>query len=188
MNEKAHSALKKQIHYVGFMPRLMATLIDVVVISTVFYPVFTAIAWLTFGDSDPAGSLGAIVAPDLQGAKSFSEVISIIRNNQEFWQQIEEQKILVKVVLQYALQLVSLLLFIWGFWVYNAATPGKMLLSMRIADAETFEKPTKRQFTIRVFSYFISFFVCLLGFLWIGANKRKRGWHDKMAGTVVIKS
>jgi uncharacterized RDD family membrane protein YckC len=28
-------------------------------------------------------------------------------------------------------------------------------------------------------------FFCL-GFLWIGLNKRKRGWHDYLADTVVI--
>ncbi|MBT7879149.1 MAG: hypothetical protein HN738_13805, partial [Gammaproteobacteria bacterium] len=25
-----------------------------------------------------------------------------------------------------------------------------------------------------------------LGFIWIALDKRKQGWHDKLAGTVVI--
>jgi uncharacterized RDD family membrane protein YckC len=26
----------------------------------------------------------------------------------------------------------------------------------------------------------------MLGFIWIAFDKRKQGWHDKLAGTVVI--
>ncbi|NNC54671.1 MAG: RDD family protein, partial [Pseudomonadales bacterium] len=27
----------------------------------------------------------------------------------------------------------------------------------------------------------------LLGLIWVGIDKRKQGWHDKLAGTLVIK-
>ncbi|WP_141737159.1 RDD family protein [Marinobacter sp. X15-166B] len=27
-----------------------------------------------------------------------------------------------------------------------------------------------------------------LGFIWVGVDKRKQGWHDKLAGTVVVRS
>jgi uncharacterized RDD family membrane protein YckC len=30
----------------------------------------------------------------------------------------------------------------------------------------------------------IAFF---LGFIWIGLDARKQGWHDKLAGTVVVR-
>jgi len=26
----------------------------------------------------------------------------------------------------------------------------------------------------------------MLGFIWIGIDNRKQGWHDKLAGTLVI--
>jgi uncharacterized RDD family membrane protein YckC len=28
----------------------------------------------------------------------------------------------------------------------------------------------------------------LLGFIWVGFDQRKQGWHDKLAKTVVIKT
>jgi uncharacterized RDD family membrane protein YckC len=28
---------------------------------------------------------------------------------------------------------------------------------------------------------------CFLGMLWVAFDARKQGWHDKLAGTVVIK-
>jgi uncharacterized RDD family membrane protein YckC len=27
-----------------------------------------------------------------------------------------------------------------------------------------------------------------LGIIWVGFDKRKQGWHDKLAGTVVIRN
>jgi len=34
----------------------------------------------------------------------------------------------------------------------------------------------------------VVFIPLVLGFLWVGWDARKQGWHDKLAGTVVIKS
>jgi uncharacterized RDD family membrane protein YckC len=31
-------------------------------------------------------------------------------------------------------------------------------------------------------------FPMCLGFLWIAFDKRKQGWHDKLAGTVVVRT
>ncbi len=74
------------------------------------------------------------------------------------------------------------------FWVYKAATPGKMAVMTRIVDAETGGEPTSQQFITRYLAYLISFFPLFMGFIWIAFDKRKQGWHDKVAGTLVIKS
>lgn len=180
--------MQKQISYVGFYPRLLATMIDVVVVMVVFYPVFVGLAWLTFGNSNPMGDIAPIAAPGLQDARSFGEVYEKLISNHELWNYVVEQKVLLKLLVQYVAQVVLLLAFIWCFWIWKGATPGKMLLSMRIADAKTFGKPSNGQFSLRLFGYFVSFAVLLLGFLWIAADKKRRGWHDRMAGTVVIKN
>lgn len=72
------------------------------------------------------------------------------------------------------------------FWEYKLATPGKMLVSARIVDATTFEAPGPQQWIIRYLGYFVSLLPLGLGFLWIAFDPRKQGWHDKLAGTVVI--
>jgi uncharacterized RDD family membrane protein YckC len=74
------------------------------------------------------------------------------------------------------------------FWRYREATPGKMLLSLRIVDAETGEAPSVSQAVGRYFAYLVSMVVLCLGFVWIGVDPRKQGWHDKLAGTVVVRS
>jgi len=73
------------------------------------------------------------------------------------------------------------------FWHYKSATPGKMTVSARIVDAKTGNKPSTGQFIGRYFAYILSSLPIGLGFFWIGWDKRKQGWHDKLAGTVVVR-
>jgi len=73
------------------------------------------------------------------------------------------------------------------FWIYKSATPGKMAISSKIVNAHTGEKPSVGQFVGRYFAYFISGIPLGLGIIWIAFDKRKQGWHDKLAGTVVIR-
>ena len=74
------------------------------------------------------------------------------------------------------------------FWIYKQATPGKMALSIRIVDATTGSPPSTGQCVGRYFAYFVSIFPLGLGLIWVAFDKRKQGWHDKLAGTVVIRS
>lgn len=74
-----------------------------------------------------------------------------------------------------------------AFWVYKSATPGKMLLSAEIVDAKTLGKPSAGQLVVRYIGYYISSLALMLGFLWIAFDGRKQGWHDKIAGTLVVK-
>src|SRR5256885_7514146 len=71
------------------------------------------------------------------------------------------------------------------FWRYRGATPGKMLISAKIVDAETFGTPSTGKLIGRYFAYIVSC-IFMLGFIWIPFAKRKQAWHDKLAGTVVI--
>jgi uncharacterized RDD family membrane protein YckC len=76
---------------------------------------------------------------------------------------------------------------ILGFWVWRCATPGKIAIRSIIVDAQTGERPSPGQFLLRYAGYFLSLLPFGLGFLWIVWDKRKQGWHDKIAGTVVVR-
>ena len=41
---------------------------------------------------------------------------------------------------------------------------------------------------LRMIGYWVSGAVFYLGYIWIFIDKRKRGWHDLIAGTVVVKT
>jgi len=91
------------------------------------------------------------------------------------------QTLLFDVLVQVVLPAVAAILF----WRYRGATPGKMLVSARIVDAATLGAPSTGQLIGRYFAYIVSS-IFMLGFVWIAFDKRKQGWHDKLAGTVVI--
>ena len=74
-----------------------------------------------------------------------------------------------------------------AFWVLKQATPGKMLISARIVDARTGQPASTGQLIGRYFAYFVAMLPLFLGIVWVAFDKRKQGWHDKLAGTVVIK-
>jgi uncharacterized RDD family membrane protein YckC len=62
-----------------------------------------------------------------------------------------------------------------------------MAIGARIVDAKTGGKPSFKQEAIRYLGYFVSTFPLCLGLIWVGIDKRKQGWHDKLAGTVVVR-
>lgn len=76
---------------------------------------------------------------------------------------------------------------IW-FWLHYLGTPGKMAMKLQIVDASTGEKMRTSQAIGRYFAYILSAVPLCLGFLWVGIDQRKQGWHDKLASTVVIRN
>ncbi|MDJ0834519.1 MAG: RDD family protein [Gammaproteobacteria bacterium] len=74
-----------------------------------------------------------------------------------------------------------------AFWFYWAATPGKMLLGLKIVDANSLDKASKGRLVLRYFAYYVSLIPLGLGFFWVAWDKRKQGWHDKIARTLVVK-
>jgi uncharacterized RDD family membrane protein YckC len=75
-----------------------------------------------------------------------------------------------------------------GFWRAFGATPGKIALGLKIVDARTGQAPGIGRLILRFLCYFVSAFPLYLGFLWAAIDRRKQGWHDKIARTIVIHS
>ena len=71
-------------------------------------------------------------------------------------------------------------------WKYYQATPGKMIFKATIIDAKTGGKPSLRQLIIRYLGYFVALTPICLRYFWIVNDKKKQGFHDKLANTVVI--
>jgi uncharacterized RDD family membrane protein YckC len=73
-----------------------------------------------------------------------------------------------------------------AFWRRYGATPGKMAVGARIVDARTGAAPSNGRLVARYAGYLVSMLPLFLGFAWIAIDRRKQGWHDKIAGTLVI--
>jgi uncharacterized RDD family membrane protein YckC len=81
--------------------------------------------------------------------------------------------------------IVPVALTVW-FWVKYLGTPGKILLKLQVVDANTGQALSTPQAIGRYLGYYISLLPFLLGFIWVAFDAKKQGFHDKLAGTVVI--
>ena len=66
-------------------------------------------------------------------------------------------------------------------------TPGKKMFGLKVVQT-TGEPLTPGLAFLRWVGYLISGIFFYLGFIWVAFDERKQGWHDKMAGTVVIRT
>lgn len=80
-------------------------------------------------------------------------------------------------------------------WLYFAlmessprgATVGKMALGLRVVDDQG-NRISFARATGRFLAKFVSGIILLIGYLMVAFTERKRGLHDMMAGTLVIKT
>lgn len=176
--------------YPGFQARMMASLIDLTLIALLFSPLFMLLGNIVYGDSAPSEVIRHAVLDMVEvnketGAKP--DFMAFISTNPEYSDFFFKQYGLIKMVIYQLFQLIAIMVVVIVFWVKKQATPGKMLLSMKIVDAKTLGKPSNRQLIIRLFSYIISVVPVFLGVIWIVFDARKQAWHDKIANTLIIK-
>ena len=153
------SGVAAEPRYVGFWARVLAMIIDSLWISVILVLVVVAVFG---GDFMEAAMKAQEGSADMAAATAPSAAGSLL------------------------VQLLVPALLIVAFWIYKSATPGKMVISAEIVDAKTLGKPSTGQLIARYIGYYLSSVVFCLGFLWVAFDKRKQGWHDKIARTVVI--
>ena len=139
-----------QLEYVGFWKRLLAAVIDIMILTVVLTPIMVGIYGLSHFDPE------RLMSGQLEGGK---------------WDWLIELGIAVAAIL---------------FWRLRGATPGKMAISARIVDAKTGGRPSTPRLIVRYIAYIVSMLPLFLGFVWIGIDRRKQGFHDKIAGTLVV--
>lgn len=90
-------------------------------------------------------------------------------------------------------QLINVLIGV-GYGMYfigkKGQTPGKMAMKIKVVkkDGATGELGFMTAFLREVVGKFISSIPLGLGYLWVLWDKDKQTWHDKIAGTIVVKA
>lgn len=140
---------EKEIKYAGFWIRVLAVIIDSIIIGIVFYPILHAmfptrtIMMSEFDSSyvnDPASGVRSVV-----------------------------------------LMIYSILML-----HYYDATIGKRMLGLKVTSVDG-KKPAVLDIVIReTIGKFLSAIVFGIGFITVGVDPKKQGWHDKLAKTVVV--
>jgi len=78
--------------------------------------------------------------------------------------------------------------YFWsGSSLWPGQTVGDKLLNLRVIKTDGSDLSIVQAF-IRYVGLFISFIVILIGVIWVAFDPNKQGWHDKIAGTYVVKT
>ncbi len=143
----AHPAARSQVAYGGFWIRLVAYIIDAILISLVM------------------GAVGAVAgfnffSPDMESYSSSANFVSL---------------------------LIAWLYFALLESSERGATVGKMAMGLRVVSDQG-QRLSFLNATGRYFAKIISAIILCIGFIMIAFTDRKRGLHDMIAGTLVIKT
>ena len=91
----------------------------------------------------------------------------------------------------FAFSFILPLLYFWLFTGIRGQTPGKTIFEIKVIDIHNNIPGLGRAALREIVGKFILLFVfliTLLGFIWIAMDSEKQGWHDKIAGTYVIRA
>jgi uncharacterized RDD family membrane protein YckC len=72
------------------------------------------------------------------------------------------------------------------FWAKSGQTPGMRPFNLYIVRDSDGGKISGAQAFVRLLGMWVSAAVFYIGYIWIFIDARRRGWHDLIAGTVVI--
>ncbi|HEU4807466.1 MAG TPA: RDD family protein [Homoserinimonas sp.] len=72
-------------------------------------------------------------------------------------------------------------------WVLFGRTLGMAPFRLRIVRAADGSRLGLVRAVVRFFGLLLSFVVFFIGVIWVAADSKKQGWHDKLAGTVVVR-
>jgi uncharacterized RDD family membrane protein YckC len=151
-----------QTTYAGFWIRLVARIIDAVIVGIPFGILFGVFAVASGVFAGTANSLNQ----DAQGATA-----AVLGGT---------------FILLYLIALVVQV----GYWIYfwgsTGSTLGMRLLRLRVVDANTGGPIGYGRATVRFLMSIVNSWACYIGWIWVAFDPRKQGWHDKVANSVVI--
>jgi uncharacterized RDD family membrane protein YckC len=73
------------------------------------------------------------------------------------------------------------------FWTTTGQTPGKKMMGLKVIATDGATLNVSKA-VMRIIGYMVSGAILYLGFIWILFDTNKQGWHDKIAGTYVVKA
>jgi uncharacterized RDD family membrane protein YckC len=162
----AEERVPRFVGYAGFVSRTMAMLIDLVLLSAI---------WV----------FGGIALDFLRRTTGIDALLSLLGG------MLSWIAVLDRVALDIFFELSSLLLlnflYFTFFYSFGGVSIGKYLLGLRVvrSDGRPLRVP---QAALRTLFYAPSTLLLYAGFLNVLFDDRRRGWHDILAGTVVVHS
>ena len=163
----------------SFSTRTFAMTLDMLIILILFAPMLQWVSNNMFPELSTDAAQQKIMG-------MFHAVGKAELTPQRFIEELNAMGVFQRVVFDHVLQMLIAGAYAVLAWQRWQATPAMWLLRLKVLDAQTYEKPTLKNFIIRYAMMVPSILALTLGFLWIVFDKRNQGWHDKVAGTIVI--
>jgi len=91
-------------------------------------------------------------------------------------------------ILAYLAGVAFLFLYFPYFWQKTGQTPGMKMMGIKVVRDRDGGPVTWGAALLRLLGYYVSGAVFYIGYIWIFIDKRKRGWHDLIAGTIVVEA
>jgi len=151
------------VHVAGFWRRVAAGWVDLAVI----LPVATILTWIADKLANVHLPTSRIKGPD-------------------FWLDLVLHSD-PALMTAFAMFLVVTTIYLMVFQGLLGQTLGMRLLRMRVIDVWG-ERPSLARCAARTAGYLVGIATVMLGFFWVGFDSEKRGLHDWIAGTYVIKA
>ena len=145
--------------YAGFWRRMVAYFIDLTILFFISI-LLLLLGWIAFLLGSPVGGRAL-----MQHMKQLAPLFVFFYN--------------VSMIL------LNMLYFTY-FHGNTGQTPGKILVGVQVRQVNG-ERMTYSIAFLRWAGYIVSVIFLYLGFLWIGVDRRKRGWHDYIAGTIAVR-
>lgn len=153
------------VHVVGFWKRAAAAVIDLAIVV-------------------PAALLVTLVVSKLAGIHLPPKNMKLF--DVDLWIDLvlaTDPALLMGLVLMLAIGMTYLVVF----HIVLGRTLGMRVLKMKVIDVYG-DPPSPARSLVRCAAYLASVATLLLGFLWVGFDSEKRGLHDWIAGTYVIRA
>ena len=141
----------KQVTVVGFGPRLLAAIIDGVMV----------------------GFLGFTLAFFIGMIAIFLDMFRMEQSSGPL------ELITLLCVLGFSI------VYYTGFWTADGQTIGKGVLGLKVVGTDGSQLSTGKAL-LRYIGYIVNAIVLSIGFVWAAFDHRRQGWHDKIAGTLVV--
>lgn len=163
--------MDEEVKYAGFWLRVAAFLLDWIVIFSTLFILQTFIRGNVIAPPDFSG---LIETPE-DFTKIFTSAIEVLK------------PLVISNAIFFLAVILYWIILTWRF----GATLGKMAAGIKVVREDlrpiSFGTVLVREFLVKKILYLILFFISWLGYLWVSWDKKKQGWHDKIARTVVIK-
>ena len=151
-----------QGYYAGFASRLLAMIIDAVILVLVYI----GLTWFI-----------SVSVKLLPIGRVFGFSLSALLGQEGSGQLVSTETVIAVFTL-------STIIYYVFFWTMIGQTVGMILLGLRVVTLEG-RRLTVWRAIIRFIGYIIAALPFFLGFAWILVDNRRQGWHDKIAGTYV---